>query len=209
MSCAPDPCGVSKSILWNYVRYEQASKQVSFSRDQNVTKSIRSIGASDFGLIFSMADVLLTPRGEKVYLDRVSARAQLSEWAPQSPRYTPRRQAELCYTPRRKAERFSGLPDEECSICLEPFELRVDTRCNHSFCAKCVGTLLTTPRGTRHTPCPKCRAPFLLSELKVHSTGEAVAPLLLRQQLAICGTVEEAKSLLSVQPSPSPWRGTD
>ena len=157
----------------------------------------------------SLADVLLTPRGEKVYLDRVSARAQLSEWAPQSPRYTPRRQAELCYTPRRKAERFSGLPDEECSICLEPFELRVDTRCNHSFCAKCVGTLLTTPRGTRHTPCPKCRAPFLLSELKVHSTGEAVAPLLLRQQLAICGTVEEAKSLLSVQPSPSPWRGTD
>ena len=141
----------------------------------------------------AMSTAILTPRGEKEYLDRVSLRAQMSEWAPHSPRYTPRRQVEHCYTPRRQAERRQALTGEGggeraapiladpsgaddahdvCSICLEPFRDQVDTRCNHSFCAACVTTLLTTPRGTRHTPCPVCRTPFLLSELTVHASGE-------------------------------------
>ena len=149
-------------------------------------------GEASGGQAHPMSTAVLTPRREKEYLDRVSLRAQLSEWAPHSPRYTPRRQVDSCYTPRRRAERQQTLTGkavvegatpikddpsaDECSICLEPFKEQVDTRCNHSFCAACVTTLLTTPRGTRHTPCPVCRTPFLLSELTVHATGE---PLLL------------------------------
>jgi hypothetical protein len=174
-----------------------------------------------------------TPRGEKLYLDRVSARAQLSEWAPHSPRFTPRRQAELCYTPRRQAERHSqtaliGLPegaasvadsstvagdadaDDVCSICLEPFQEKVDTRCRHSFCSACITTLLTTPRGTRHTPCPVCRTPFLLSELTISATGEPVVlhgrgwPTVTRQRVP-----NRVLSPASPIPLPNPVRAPD
>ena len=113
----------------------------------------------------------LTPPGEKGYLDVVSRRALLSEWAPRSPRYS-----NSARHGRIHQQHAANEPDSICSICLEPFREQVDTLCGHSFCSVCIATVLTTPRGaSQHTPCPVCRAPFYLHDLRVHATGRPLA----------------------------------
>jgi hypothetical protein len=60
--------------------------------------------------------------------------------------------------------------DGECSICLEPFDGEVVTKCKHSFCGTCIGEVFENPprdgmndltdtevgRGARK--CPLCRS---------------------------------------------------
>ena len=55
--------------------------------------------------------------------------------------------------------------DVQCSICLEPYSDRVWTKCNHSFCRKCITQVCRTKPPTNRAPCPFCRQPVLLGEL--------------------------------------------
>jgi len=56
--------------------------------------------------------------------------------------------------------------DVQCSICLEPYSDRAWTRCNHSFCRKCITQVCRTNPPTNRAPCPFCRRPVLLGELE-------------------------------------------
>ncbi len=55
--------------------------------------------------------------------------------------------------------------EAQCSICLEPYSDRVWTKCNHSFCRKCITQVCRTKPPTNRAPCPFCRQPVLLGEL--------------------------------------------
>ena len=66
--------------------------------------------------------------------------------------------------------------EEPCSICLGPYNNRVWTRCNHSFCHECI-------MGVRRTwffdrvPCPLCRQDVNLRELTQPSVAAATEQL--------------------------------
>ena len=53
----------------------------------------------------------------------------------------------------------------KCSICLGPYIERAWTKCNHSFCRKCITEVCRTNPPTNRAPCPFCRRPVLLGEL--------------------------------------------
>ena len=55
--------------------------------------------------------------------------------------------------------------DVQCSICLGPYVERAWTKCNHSFCRKCITEVCRTNPPTNRAPCPFCRRPVLLGEL--------------------------------------------
>ena len=55
--------------------------------------------------------------------------------------------------------------DVQCSICLGPYIERAWTKCNHSFCRKCIMQVCLTNYPTNRAPCPFCRRPVLLGEL--------------------------------------------
>ena len=55
--------------------------------------------------------------------------------------------------------------DVQCSICLGPYIERAWTKCNHSFCRKCIMQVCLTNYPTNRAPCPFCRQPVLLGEL--------------------------------------------
>ena len=55
--------------------------------------------------------------------------------------------------------------DVQCSICLGPYKERAWTKCNHSFCRKCIMQVCLTNYPTNRAPCPFCRQPVLLGEL--------------------------------------------
>jgi hypothetical protein len=55
--------------------------------------------------------------------------------------------------------------DVQCSICLGPYKERAWTKCNHSFCRKCITEVCRTNPPTNRAPCPFCRQPVLLGEL--------------------------------------------
>merc|ERR1711939_352963 len=55
--------------------------------------------------------------------------------------------------------------DVQCSICLGPCVERAWTKCNHSFCRKCITQVCRTNPSTNRAPCPFCRQPVLLGEL--------------------------------------------
>ena len=55
--------------------------------------------------------------------------------------------------------------DVQCSICLGPYIERAWTKCNHSFCRKCITEVCRTNPPTNRAPCPFCRRPVLLGEL--------------------------------------------
>ena len=55
--------------------------------------------------------------------------------------------------------------DVQCSICLGPYKERAWTKCNHSFCRKCIMQVCLTNYPTNRAPCPFCRRPVLLGEL--------------------------------------------
>ena len=55
--------------------------------------------------------------------------------------------------------------DVQCSICLGPYKERAWTKCNHSFCRKCIMQVCLTNYPTNRAPCPFCRQPMLLGEL--------------------------------------------
>jgi len=79
--------------------------------------------------------------------------------------------------------------DACCSICLEAFTCRVETVCGHPFCAECIVTVLREHSTFNRAPCPFCRAPLSLWDLKLHTTGEPLAPPPLAPADAIIGTV--------------------
>ena len=56
--------------------------------------------------------------------------------------------------------------DVQCSICLGPYKERAWTKCNHSFCRKCIMQVCLTNYPTNRAPCPFCRQPVLLREIK-------------------------------------------
>ena len=56
--------------------------------------------------------------------------------------------------------------DVQCSICLEPYSDRAWTKCNHSFCRECITRVCRTNRPANQAPCPFCRQPVLLREIK-------------------------------------------
>ena len=55
--------------------------------------------------------------------------------------------------------------DVQCSICLGPYIERAWTKCNHSFCRKCIMQVCLTNYPTNRAPCPFCRRPVLLGEI--------------------------------------------
>ncbi len=55
--------------------------------------------------------------------------------------------------------------DVQCSICLGPYKERAWTKCNHSFCRKCIMQVCLANYPTNRAPCPFCRQPVLLGEL--------------------------------------------
>ena len=55
--------------------------------------------------------------------------------------------------------------DVQCSICLGPCVERAWTKCNHSFCRKCITQVCRTNPSTNRAPCPFCRQPLLLGDL--------------------------------------------
>ena len=55
--------------------------------------------------------------------------------------------------------------DVQCSICLGPYVERAWTKCNHSFCRRCITEVCRTNPPTNRAPCPFCRRPVLLGEL--------------------------------------------
>ena len=61
--------------------------------------------------------------------------------------------------------------DVQCSICLGPYKERAWTKCNHSFCRKCITQVCRTNPPTNRAPCPFCRQPVLLGELTRRPRG--------------------------------------
>jgi len=55
--------------------------------------------------------------------------------------------------------------DVQCSICLGPYKERAWTKCNHSFCRKCIMQVCLTNYPTNRAPCPFCRRPVLLGDI--------------------------------------------
>ena len=60
--------------------------------------------------------------------------------------------------------------DVQCSICLGPYIERAWTKCNHSFCRKCIMQVCLTNYPTNRAPCPFCRRPVLLGEISSPSS---------------------------------------
>ena len=58
-----------------------------------------------------------------------------------------------------------------CSICLEAFDERVDTKCGHSYCRRCIFSVLQTSEPVNMAPCPFCRAPVRARDLVHHESG--------------------------------------
>jgi hypothetical protein len=75
---------------------------------------------------------------------------------------------------------------DSCGICWEPYVERVDSRCGHSFCARCIVAVLRTKQPEHVAPCPFCRAPIGRRELVYHDTRE---PLPVAPPCAIIATV--------------------
>ena len=58
-----------------------------------------------------------------------------------------------------------------CSICLESYRDRVWTNCDHSFCKACITQVCRTNPPENRAPCPFCREPVLLSDLRARPPG--------------------------------------
>ena len=70
-----------------------------------------------------------------------------------------------------------------CSICLESYRDRVWTNCDHSFCKACITQVCRTNPPENRAPCPFCREPVLLSDLRARPPGGGDSPGILRVQV--------------------------
>ncbi len=92
-----------------------------------------------------------TPLGIAKYKGHSSIVALLKEFLP------------LPLAPPRLGQRQQS--EDQCSICLKPYDDRAWTKCNHSFCRECITKVCRTNPPTNRAPCPFCRQPVLLGEL--------------------------------------------
>lgn len=58
----------------------------------------------------------------------------------------------------------SGLGNEPCPICQEPFKEIVITKCGHIFCHECFSILFVN--ATKYANCPFCREHMLITDIK-------------------------------------------